>query len=680
MLVSKKIIQQYTMTMKKNIGNIFLIIAIALSTSCEDYFDTVPKDTLSLESVFSSRVLASQWLSNVYSYLPDETEQNYTGGEDETRGIWIPACIEGELPWEHCNSNKINSGTLYTSTDYVKKLWGAYYRGIQKANIYMQRIDDCPDMDLKDKNRTKAEARALRSIYYFHLFKIFGPAIIIGDEVYDHEKPVETMLLTRWTVDEYVNYITGEFDAILQEGYLFSHFDEEGAFNTQFAGNITKETVEAIRSQALLYAASHLFNGDPYYANLTDKTGNHLFPQTRSRQKWENAKKAAKDFIDNNPDFRLVWRDITGQNTPATIAASCPFNSANEAFLGRTTNEEMIFYSTRNGWNSEYTMKPRHTDITDAQNGAGALAASLQMVDLYFTKNGLRIEDDPDYFNYTNDEENKFTTRQMTRTTACKDQYSGYTYFTPVVGREIMRQFYDREPRFYIAFTFQNRRWDFDESKTYYTDFSLNGNSGQAKNGHDYPKSGMLVRKKLKKSGDTPYNIYIRLTEIYLNYAEACAELGEYQEAINSINLIRARAGVAEYGLNGDTSPGLRGENRIPLTNEDVLKAVRRERLIELAYENHHYFDVRRWGVAGMEQGDGWIYPAWHNGGEGGVMMGFNVMADMEPGTEGNPMHFYQKRGWENRIYTERMKLFPIPQNEINVNPAIVQNSGWEIE
>lgn len=265
----------------------------------------------------------------------------------------------------------------------------------------------------------------------------------------------------------------------------------------------------------------------------------------------------------------------------------------------------------------------------------------------------------------------------MTSVDPYKDQYSGYTYFTPTTSNRIMKQFYDREPRFYVAFTFQNRRWDFDESKTYYTDFALNGNSGKEKNGHDYPKAGMLARKKLYKSGDVPYNIFIRLSEIYLNYAEACAELGDYTEAIEALNMIRARAGVAEYGLNGDATLGARGETKIPITSADVLNVVRRERLVELAYENHHYFDVRRWGVAGMSQGDGWIYPSWHQGGEGGNMLGFDVLVDMSASATGNTMYFYKKKNWETRIYTERMKLFPIPQNEMNVVAKMVQNTGW---
>lgn len=662
--------------MKRTIKAIFLVSILAFSASCSDYFDTVPKDVTNLDDVFANRVLAIQWLSNVYTYLPDESEQNYTGGEDQTRGIWTPASLEAYLPWEQCNSLLVNQGTLTPSSGYVTNMWKAYYRGIQKANTYMQRIDECKDMDSATKLRTKAEARALRSIFYFNLFKIYGPFVNIGDKVFNNEADASSMLLSRSSVDECIDYIVSEFDAVLQENNLFSHFNADGTFQTSYAGNVTKEAIEAIRSQVLLYAASDLFNGDPYYKDLVDSEGKHLFPQSRDNEKWQKAKKAAKDFIDNNSRFQLVFRDIEGKAT-TTIAGSDPFNSVNESFLGRETNEEMIFQSTRNGWNMYYYMKPKHSGITDAQNGSGALTVPLQMVDLYFTRNGLRIEDDPTYYNYTNEEESKFTARQMTSVDAYKDKYSGYTYFTPTASYRIMNQFYNREPRFYVAFTFQNRRWDFDEAKTYYTDFSLNGNSGQAKNGHDYPKSGILVRKKLYKSGSVPYNIYIRLTEIYLNYAESCAELGEYKEAIDAINLIRARAGVAEYGLNGDATLGARGETRIPVTSDQVLSVLRRERLIELAYENHHYFDVRRWNVAGMAQGDGWIYPTWHHGGEGGDMQGFDVMVDMSSGATGNTMYFYRKKTWQTRIYTERMNLFPIPQAEINVNKDIVQNTGW---
>ena len=69
-------------------------LSMMVCTSCESYFDSVPSNVVSLDAVFSNRGLALQWLSNTYSYLPDETSQNYTGGDDETKGIWTPACLQ----------------------------------------------------------------------------------------------------------------------------------------------------------------------------------------------------------------------------------------------------------------------------------------------------------------------------------------------------------------------------------------------------------------------------------------------------------------------------------------------------------------------------------------------------------------------------------------------------------
>jgi len=677
--------------MKKIIKNIGLAgLALFTFISCNNYFESIPGGSMDLNMVFSNRGLAAKWLSNVYSYLPDETNQNYTGGEDQTNGIWTPASIEGKLPWDECVSNVLCEGAFYASTDYVKNMWKAYYKGIQKANIYMANIDKCSDMTLDDRNRSKDEARALRSIFYFNLFKLYGPFIIVGDETFDPESSAGNLNLLRGSVDECVDYMVNEFDELLASGHLRSQFTDKNGdgnkvFDTDFAGNITREVVEAVRSQVLLYAASYLFNGDPYYKDLVDHTGKHIFPESKDQQKWEKARKAAKDFIDNNPYYRLVLRFINPSDN--SLAASCPYLSVYESALGRRDNEEMIFFRTTESWNIYYTMTPKHAGIQDAQSGGGGLCVPLQMVDLYFTNKGLRIEDDPDYFNYANDEDNKFSTFTMTGSGMCRDNLSGYVYFVPGSGRRIMNQFYNREARFYVAFTFQYLQWIFDTSKTYYTDFSLNGNSGHALNGHDYPKSGVLARKKMM-TGDVPYYIYIRLSEIYLNYAEASNECGDTGEAIKYVNLIRARAGVAEYkGLGDDATPlDRRGQPRIeiPLTYESVTNVIRRERLIELGYENQHYFDVRRWGVAGMAQGDGWVYPSWHQGGEGGDMLGFSVDVDMgsadknSPAPEGtNPMYFYKKVVWERRIFSERMNLFPIPQTEININPLIVQNTGW---
>ena len=149
---------------------------------------------------------------------------------------------------------------------------------------------------------------------------------------------------------------------------------------------------------------------------------------------------------------------------------------------------------------------------------------------------------------------------------------------------------------------------------------------------------------------------------------------------------IRSRAGIAQYGLNaGDTGKDIRKQDKVILPaydQETVLKAIYRERILELAYENKHYFDVRRWSVAdgtwrgGAEMTDGWIYPAYHKGGEGGAMTGFNIN-NVGQTDENKNVNFYKRVKQQERVFTKRMSFLPIPQQEVNRNKQCVQNREW---
>ena len=121
--------------------------------------------------------------------------------------------------------------------------------------------------------------------------------------------------------------------------------------------------------------------------------------------------------------------------------------------------------------------------------------------------------------------------------------------------------------------------------------------------------------------------VMLRLGEVYLNYAEACAQLGENKEALKYVNLIRSRAGINEYALNRaeEGTKDARNKGKIYVgdlehNQELLLKVIYRERLIELSYESKHYFDVRR-SLFGWREST----LTWHKGGEGGDMIGFNV-------------------------------------------------------
>lgn len=145
--------------------------------------------------------------------------------------------------------------------------------------------------------------------------------------------------------------------------------------------------------------------------------------------------------------------------------------------------------------------------------------------------------------------------------------------------------------------------------------------------------------------------IVFRLAEIYLNYAEAMNEAygpddsnGYGLTAREAINIVRSRTGV-------EMPP-------VTATSKDEFREkVKHERRIELAFEEHRYWDVRRWKDA------------------------TNVLNAPLLGVRAvkNGTNFtYDVKEVEKRVFTEKMYFYPIPQSEIVKSKGIVtQNSGW---
>lgn len=678
--------------MKNKIIGLGLLAAamLPLTTSCDSYFDDVPNNATTLDDIFENRGMALGWLTNIYSFYPDNTNR-YAGN---TAMYWNGGSIEGYLPWDWVETHDIIQGTLTPSTGFVERLWKQYYIGITNCNIYMSKVDECNPMSDKEKEITKAEARAFRAFFYLQLLKLYGPVPLMGDRVSSNDDPISMYQMPRNTVDECFDYIISEFKAVLDQNVLMSSFASDGAYDDKNKGSFTQEAVEMLLCDTYLFRASYLYNGDAYYAQLENEDGTKLFPQQRDEQKWRDLKTQAAKII-NSGKYSLVLRDVY-DNPTTNLAEACPFKSVFYASFGSSTNREMI-YGRTSASRETYAMVPRFSGLPSSYDkGGGALTMPLEFLDLYFTNKGLRIEEDPDYFTYdTTDPPTAVRgDAAIINTTSYKDPISGYEYFAPVSSggavsytgpTSIMKQFYNREARFYLAVTFQNRPWNFQGGAAVQMQF--NGNSGSDGKTHDYPIFGTIVRKNYySKQSNWDMSCEYRLAEVYLDYAEACAELGEYDEALKYVNEIRSRAGVAQYGLNAaDAGKDVHNLDKIVLPaydTETVLKAIYRERILELAYENKHYFDVRRWSVAdgkwrnGADMTDGWVYPPYHQGGEGGTMTGFNINNVGQTDANKN-VNFYKRVKQQERVFTKRMSLLPIPQQEVNRNKVCVQNPDW---
>jgi hypothetical protein len=142
--------------------------------------------------------------------------------------------------------------------------------------------------------------------------------------------------------------------------------------------------------------------------------------------------------------------------------------------------------------------------------------------------------------------------------------------------------------------------------------------------------------------------ILFRYAEVVLNYAEALNEAkgADFSDATftmsarDAINMVRDYAGM----------PDITADNSV----EAFRARVRNERRVELAFEDHRFWDIRRWKIGEVVKD---IY---------GVKI------------EKNGTKTYTKVLVQNRIWKDKMYLYPIPVNESYVNEKIGQNEGWE--
>lgn len=209
---------------------------------------------------------------------------------------------------------------------------------------------------------------------------------------------------------------------------------------------------------------------------------------------------------------------------------------------------------------------------------------------------------------------------------------SGYDPNDPYAGRD---------PRFDASILYDGSQW-----KGLTWEFRPGGFAGIATSG-DFTRTGYGLRKMIQEErnhgeGSTQHWIHIRLAEVYLNYAEALIESDtDLGLAVDAINTVRNRVGMPAISVGSQA---------------ELRTRVRRERRVELAFEEHRFWDIRRWGIAGDPE----------------VLTIYRV--DMD--SDGNLIDD-GKEIWETRAWNDANLKFPIPQGEVDKNSNLTQNSGY---
>lgn len=601
--------------------HVFLCALLGLTlVGCDSFLDVAPDERPTEEDAFQDRFAAERFLYSAYAPMPNKRKG--------TTSLDLLTADEVVTAFEHETFAQFPKGQ-YTASNPVISYWNTLYRGIRQAYILIENVDDTPGLSDALKTEYKAEARFLVAYYHFLLARMYGP-IVIQEGVADVEVPAESYP-GRSTYEETVDFIAAMLDEAAQD------LPEERS-GTEF-GRATSVIAKSIKARMLLYAASPLFNGggaamSSLYDDFTTPEGLPLIPTQYAPEKWKRAADAAKEAIDAaEAAGHVLYQE--GASAPGADVIGDPVEqNLRYTFMDRNSSE-IIWGETRPEGIYDFQNKSTPFIAGTSWNG---IAPSLTLVETFYTENGLPIAQDPAF-----DYDNRYSV---------EDGPHGPTLMLNL----------NREPRFEAWIAYHNSSYEIQraDQDTILVRFRKFDNAGIQNRSNNYSPTGYLNKKgvhplltqtTLQISEHYPWP-KIRLAELYLNYAEALIEYGQdLQEAKEYIDRVRARAGIPSID---DAWAAIGGAD-----DQATLRSiVRQERTIEFYLENHRFWDLRRWMTA--EQ---YLDTPIH---------GMNIQGETDE-------DFFQvtEVAFPRNFRSPAHYLMPIPTDEVNRNPQLVQNPGY---
>lgn len=672
---------------KVHILSIIAILCIGLvSSSCSDYLSVERffKDRQSEEKIFKSKDFTEQWLAKCYSCLLQTnlefTRITYSVTNYADDIIFNES--DGAINYNAFKFGQYDNG--WTNDSYIRS-----YEGIRQSSILINNIDINEELTQEEIADYKAQARFLRSYFYWLLLRKYGPVPLMPEETVSIDETYEGMSYPRNTYDEVVEYIAKEM--------VLAAEDLPEKRNRQHIGRATKGAALAVRAKVLLYTASPLNNPQPSdpdkFSDFVDDQGRMLMSQTYDESKWARAAAAAKDVIDlanTTGVYKLYTADYQAKGDdayPATIkppyhpiysnknfpegwADIDPFASYRALFNGdlyATENPELIF--TR-GNNSLDDQVKHFVDNQMPTSGGGSNRHGLtaKQCDAYDMANG-----------------NPFDLQKFLDTCEVNKRFISEEEYNKQELRPLRpgtwKEYANREPRFYASVSFNGAFWAFASAQnTEYRNQQVwyyRGSKDGRKNSSDKWIPTGIGMMKFVSPNDCNANsgriydkvdIPIRYADILLMYAEALNELtpgnsyetttwqGEpisisrnTEEMRKAVSPVRMRAGVPDY---------------LPeVYNDQSLfrNRLKHERQVEFMGENQRYYDLRRWKDAPIEESE--------------PIYGCNVLM-----TEAKKDRFYERVRVENlqTNFSRKMYFWPMIKNELQWNRRMTQAPGWE--
>lgn len=517
------------------------------------------------------------------------------------------ACDESDMPW--LRGCEITNFARMSATDLGRmngawygndnRSWSTKWTNISNCNIFFERVGNVPFASESERTLLKGQVRFIRAYEYFDLISRWGGLPILTKS-FTIKDQAEIVGQKRNTYQECIDFLVAQLDSAATE--------LPATWSGNNYGRATSVAALALKARILLYAASDLMNVD-----VANPEVGYTKPLP---DRWQKAAQATTEALDAalKAGYHLYNK------------VSDPAKNYQQIFLDNTSaNTEAIFF--RMGTASSDGENIYNGDQYNGPNGYGGWGGNCplqELVDDYeVVKNGVATP-----FNW-NDKE------------------------------EASHPYENRDPRFYATILYDGAQWMSRPLETFFTVDASGKETGGGKDskyGNDSWNTS-LTGYNLKKFQDETYvqnswnfkaknwNI-IRMAELYLNKAEALYEIGDEDGAREAVNAVRKRAGLPDVVASGS----------------DLLEAIKHERRIELAFEEHRYYDVRRWKDAPKYFGRAVHsvmikkYPDGHK--------------TYEPSSIRNAVGGDRK--WDDKMY-----WLPIPKSEMDKNPNFVQNPGY---
>lgn len=639
---------------QKSVKIVSIVVLILGIQSCEDNFlDVVPDNVATIDQAFKLRNEAEKYLFTCYSYLPKNGDAVFNIGMLAGDETWIPP---QDASFESYAFD-IARNLQRVSNPYMDVWEGQYqgggpfdryeiFDGIRHCNVFLENVQDptkIPDLNPGERLRWTGEAKFLKAYYHYYLLRMYGPIPVMKVNV-PIDATVEEIQVSRQPVDETVTYLVSLLDeaALVLPPQIMDTQNE--------LGRITKPAALAIKAELLLMAASPLFNGNSDMAGFKSKQGVAYFNTAYDPLKWKKAADAAKEAIDAaqaNGNQIFYKDDVSFDIEPITKTKLNITQAVTEPW-----NREIIWANpnSRTYELQRLCMAPLINTVSHTQ-ARKALSPTLESAQMFYTKNGVPIEEDKTL---------NFSTITELKTATAADKFNILEgYKTSILN-------YNREPRFYADLGFDGAIWyKFDsgsDDTRWHIEAKYKDYAGSS-DAFDYNVTGYYLKKLVNWEqtfgGGSLYKEYawpeMRLADLYLMYAEALNEVdGPTAEVLKYVDAIRTRSGIPGVAVswqNFSSNPSKY------TTKEGMRDIIHRERNIELAFEGKSYWDIRRWKTATQEYNE--------------AVKGWNVFGSTEA-------DYYQIRTlFQQRFVGPRDYFWPLNEMTLIQNPNLVQAPGW---